>query len=193
LRGGNTTCGPFSAASGPSLAGLLFPVLKLVLGVGGDPGIRQQGFQSGSVVRRNRRKLLSARGYDWNGSVETCYLIGAAMGDMATHYYLPLMETTAIASFDSRNVMRFLGHRLCENHEGEIISDYRSRSEGVCVKHRALGNSIKVYDKGGSILRIETTINNPAANRSYRSSEAEPESRGLPEQLAEGRLGLGVV
>ncbi len=41
------------------------------------------------------------------------------------------------------------------------------------MKHRAVGNSIKVYDKGGSILRIETTINNPKAYRSYRSSEAE--------------------
>jgi hypothetical protein len=81
----------------------------------------------------------------------------------------------AIATFDSRNVMRFLGHRLYENHEGEIVSEYRSHPEGVCVKHRAVGNSIKVYDKGGSILRIETTINNPGAYRSYRSSEAQPQ------------------
>ena len=43
------------------------------------------------------------------------------------------------------------------------------------MKHRAVGNSIKVYDKGGSLLRIETTINNPDAFRSYRWSEAEPE------------------
>jgi hypothetical protein len=87
----------------------------------------------------------------------------------------PQLVRGAIATFDSRNVMRFLGHRLYENHEGEIVSDYRSRPEGVCVKHRALGNSIKVYDKGGSILRIETTINNPAAYRSYRPSEGNPE------------------
>ena len=87
----------------------------------------------------------------------------------------PQLVRGAIATFDSRNVMRFLGHRLYENHEGEVVSDYRSRPEGVCVKHRAIGNSIKVYDKGGSILRIETTINNPQAYRSYRSSEAEPE------------------
>jgi len=87
----------------------------------------------------------------------------------------PQLVRGAIATFDSRNVMRFLGHRLYENHEGEITSDYRHRPEGVCVKHRAVGNSIKVYDKGGSILRIETTINNPAAYRSYRPSEAEPE------------------
>jgi hypothetical protein len=87
----------------------------------------------------------------------------------------PQLVRGAIATFDSRHVMRFLGHRLYENHEGEIVSDYYNRPEGVCVKHRAMGNSIKVYDKGGSILRIETTINNPAAYRSYRSSEAEPE------------------
>ena len=43
------------------------------------------------------------------------------------------------------------------------------------MKHRAAGNSIKVYDKGGSILRVETTINNPRAYRSYRVSEAEPD------------------
>ncbi len=87
----------------------------------------------------------------------------------------PQLVRGAIASFDSRNVMRFLGHRLYEDHQGEIVSDYRSRPEGVCVKHRAVGNSIKAYDKGGSILRIETTINNPDAFRSYRCSEAEPE------------------
>jgi hypothetical protein len=71
--------------------------------------------------------------------------------------------------------MRFLGHRLYENHAGEVVRQYRSRPEGVCVRHCALGNSIKVYDQGGSILRVETTINNPQAYRSYRSSEADPQ------------------
>jgi hypothetical protein len=87
----------------------------------------------------------------------------------------PQLVRGAIAAFNSRAAMRFLGHRLYKNHEGQIVSDYRDRPEGVCVKHRAVGNSIKVYDKGGSILRIETTINNPRAYRSYRSSESEPE------------------
>jgi hypothetical protein len=87
--------------------------------------------------------------------------------------YPPLVRG-AIATFGSRQVMRFLGHRLYENHPGEIRSDYQARPEGVCVKHRAEGNSIKVYDKGGSILRVETTINHPEAYRSYRTSEANP-------------------
>lgn len=87
----------------------------------------------------------------------------------------PQLVRGAIAAFDSRAAMRFLGHRLYKNHEGQIVSDYHHRPEGVCVKHRAVGNSIKVYDKGGSILRIETTINNPRAYRSYRPSESDPE------------------
>jgi hypothetical protein len=96
----------------------------------------------------------------------------------------PRMVRGAIATFDSRATMRFLGHRLRRDHEGQIIGDYRNRPEGVCVKHRAVGNSIKVYDKGGSILRIETTINNP---RAYRSSEAEPEG---PKQWRVMRRGV---
>jgi hypothetical protein len=94
-------------------------------------------------------------------------------GALAAVY--PQLVRGAISTFDSRSVMRFLGHRFCENHGGQIVSDYRHRPEGVCVKHRAQGNSIKVYDKGGSILRVETTINNPGVYRTYRTSEADPQ------------------
>jgi len=31
----------------------------------------------------------------------------------------------------------------------------------VCIKHWIQGNSIKMYNKGGYLLRVETTINNP--------------------------------
>src|SRR5207249_7506398 len=37
-----------------------------------------------------------------------------------------------------------------------------SRVEGVRIKHWVEENSIKMYDKAGSVLRIETTINNTA-------------------------------
>ena len=74
-----------------------------------------------------------------NGSQRVAYLSAQALAAI-----YPQLARGAIASFDSRNVMRFLGHRFYENHEGEITSDYRSRPEGVCVKHRAMGNSIKV-------------------------------------------------
>jgi hypothetical protein len=87
----------------------------------------------------------------------------------------PQLVRGAMATFASRDVMRFLGKRLDGHYQGEVISDYHDRPEGVRVKHWALGNSIKVYDKGGSLLRIETTINRADAFQSYRASERDPQ------------------
>jgi len=42
------------------------------------------------------------------------------------------------------------------------------RIEGIRVKHWVEENSIKMYDKQGSVLRIETTINNPRRFKVYR-------------------------
>jgi hypothetical protein len=44
---------------------------------------------------------------------------------------------------------------------GEAKTDLKRRFEGVEIKHWVEKNSIKMYDKQGSVLRIETTINNP--------------------------------
>jgi len=66
----------------------------------------------------------------------------------------------AMKTSDSTSVMRFLGNR---NIQGvcpkEVISDYRRRYEGVRVKHWKNDNSIKLYNKSGNLLRLETTIN----------------------------------
>ena len=87
----------------------------------------------------------------------------------------PQLVHGAITTFGSHDVLRFLGKRPHGNYQGEVISDYKDRPEGVRVKHQAFGNSVKVYDKGGSLLRIETTINNPGAFTSYRCSEGDPD------------------
>ena len=57
-------------------------------------------------------------------------------------------------------MLRFLGRRINGRFEGEIRSHMGSRVEGVRIKHWVEENSIKMYDKAGSVLRIETTINN---------------------------------
>jgi len=62
--------------------------------------------------------------------------------------------------FSSEDVMRFLGRKLNGNFKGELTTDQKRRPEGVRVKHRMKRNSIKIYDKW-SVLRVETTINNP--------------------------------
>jgi len=57
--------------------------------------------------------------------------------------------------------LKFLGRKLHGNYQGEVLSDYKKRWPGARVKHRAKGNWIKMYDKHGRVLRIETVINQP--------------------------------
>jgi len=72
----------------------------------------------------------------------------------------PALVDHAIKWFDSRDVLRFLGRRTNSRFNGEVSTSRITRHEGVRVKHWLEENSIKRYDKQGSVLRIETTINN---------------------------------
>jgi hypothetical protein len=72
----------------------------------------------------------------------------------------PALLQHAIHHFQCRDVLRFLGRRISGLFNGEVRSHMGSRVEGVRIKHWVEENSIKMYDKAGSVLRIETTINN---------------------------------
>jgi hypothetical protein len=73
----------------------------------------------------------------------------------------PSLVDHAIRRLSSRDVLRFLGRRTTESRfVGEATTSWVERIEGVRVKHWIEENSIKMYDKQGSVLRIETTINN---------------------------------
>jgi len=97
----------------------------------------------------------------------------------------PRLLHHAITTFGSTEVMRFLGRRLPlsghvpQRFAGEAVSDLRQREEGVRVKHRVNGNSVKLYDKAftpvGNVLRAETTIHNVADLRVYRPKEGDPD------------------
>jgi len=86
----------------------------------------------------------------------------------------PLLVAAGISTFSSPDVMRFLGKKLHGNYAGELISDYKSRPEGIRVKHRAGANSVKMYDKQGRILRVETTLNDPKPFKVFRPVEGDP-------------------
>jgi hypothetical protein len=73
----------------------------------------------------------------------------------------PALCRHAIEQFSAPQVLRFLGRRPTPRFNGEVRSYLERRVEGVCVKHWAEENSIKMYDKQGSVLRVETTLNNP--------------------------------
>src|SRR6185503_7516884 len=56
----------------------------------------------------------------------------------------------------------------------EIVSSTLTRPEGTRVKHASNRNSIKMYDKQQSVLRVETTINDPWDLKVYRPKEGDP-------------------
>jgi hypothetical protein len=73
----------------------------------------------------------------------------------------PSLLRHASASFSAEDVMRFLGKKLDPRFQGEVVSDLKRRPEGVRIKHRVKRNWIKMYDKHGCVLRVETVINQP--------------------------------
>lgn len=106
----------------------------------------------------------------------------------------PALVRQGIQHFGSTDVLRFLGHKtqangqVHGNHQGEILSRLKQRPEGLCLKHQANGNSVKLYDKQGSVLRVETTLNRPHQFRVYRASERNPEQ---PKRWQVLRKGVG--
>ena len=107
----------------------------------------------------------------------------------ALHAIYPALVRGAIQGFDCRDVMRFLGRKWSRFPSGEITSDYGKRVEGIRIKHVSQRNSVKAYDKSGSILRLETTINNVLPFQSYRTLENDPEGeakwRGMRRSVAD--------
>jgi hypothetical protein len=86
----------------------------------------------------------------------------------------PLYETlvrTAVHAVKPAQIATFLGrkHRLHSNNTEELGNDFDTRIKGTRVKHRMGPTSIKMYDKAGIILRIETTTNNPSWFTHYRT------------------------
>lgn len=80
----------------------------------------------------------------------------------------PALIDHAIKQFHTADVLRFLGRQRPSIRSGEVKTDLKRRFEGVRIKHWVEENSIKMYDKQGSVLRIETTINNPKRFRVRR-------------------------
>ena len=88
---------------------------------------------------------------------------------------VPDLFEHATLDFSAEDVMRFLGRKLHGNFKGDVTTDLKKRPEGRRVKHRMKRNSIKMYDKL-SVLRIETTINNPREFKVPKVTET-PEGR----------------
>ena len=73
----------------------------------------------------------------------------------------PQLYEHAALCFGAQQVMTFLGRRYRETFQGEVRTRWHRREPGGAVKHWIKGNALKMYDKDGSVLRIETVINDP--------------------------------
>ena len=74
---------------------------------------------------------------------------------------LPDLFEHAILKTACQDTLRFLGRKLRGNFKGQVTTSLKKRPEGWRAKHSMKRNSLKLYDKG-SVLRVETTINNPS-------------------------------
>ena len=104
----------------------------------------------------------------------------------------PRLFRHAWLTFDSGDVMRFLGTKTVTaqgphgNFAGEVVSDLKRRVEGTRIKHRLNGNWIKMYDKQGSVLRVETVINQTRDMKVYRSKEGDEDGAKSWQRLRKG-------
>lgn len=104
----------------------------------------------------------------------------------------PKLVRSAMLDVSGADVMRFLGRRMPQHggvnrkFAGEVVSDVKTRVEGTRIKHRLNRNAIKMYDKQGQVLRVETTINDAHDLKVYRKAEGDPQSQKRWRPLRKG-------
>jgi hypothetical protein len=84
--------------------------------------------------------------------------------------YDQLIRQTVL-NVKAEQVANFLGRHITPQLAQEIGSQFSTRIEGTCVKHRFGKSSIKMYDKCGIVLRIETTANDVSFFKHHRKVE----------------------
>ena len=79
----------------------------------------------------------------------------------------------AVRTFTPKDILGFLGRKWDRRFDGEVHTHYEDdRWFGTRIKHRMKSNWLKMYDKFGLILRVETVINSPKEFWVYRTQLA---------------------
>ena len=81
------------------------------------------------------------------------------------------LSRTAIHAVKPDHIATFLGRKLDGRFKDELGNQFQTRIQGTCIHHYMGPASIKLYDKFGLILRIETTVNNITFFRNHRTVE----------------------
>jgi hypothetical protein len=81
----------------------------------------------------------------------------------------PRLLDHAAVNFSAQDILGFLGRRFHPRFDGEVLTHcQKGRQPGARIKHRVKNNWLKMYDKFGWVLRIETVINDPREFRVRR-------------------------
>lgn len=90
--------------------------------------------------------------------------------------YEPLIRC-AVFSVKPENIATFLGEKLHLNYQGEIGNNFNTRIQGTRISHHMGAIAIKMYDKFGLILRIETTVNDVSQFKTFREVDKRDGSK----------------
>jgi hypothetical protein len=98
----------------------------------------------------------------------------------------------SLLCFSAQDVLGFLGKKITGNFKADVLKDFKTRVEGMRVKHRVGKNWIKMYDKFGLMVRVETVrFSHSPSWRSQRQKGyrlvSDDQGRNRPAALCAGR------
>ena len=98
------------------------------------------------------------------------------------------LSREAVLSVKADQVAHFLGKKVTPQLAQELDTRFTTRIEGTCIKHRFGKTGVKMYDKFGRVLRLETTTNDVSFFKHHRKVEhrdghASRELAGLKKTL----------
>lgn len=105
----------------------------------------------------------------------------------------PLFVQHAYQTLQSTDLLRFMGYPVRHDGKprtdlpGEVTTRIKELVEGTCVKHYVCNNLLKMYDKYGQVLRLETLLRNVRNFKVYRTREGNPEG---PKEYLRMRQGV---
>jgi len=86
-----------------------------------------------------------------------------------TGLYQKLLQFATV-TFTPKDILGFLGRKWDRRFDGDVQTEVKTdRLLGTRLKHRMTKNWLKMYDKFGLILRVETVINRPKEFWVYRT------------------------
>lgn len=81
------------------------------------------------------------------------------------------LSREAVLAVKAEQVASFLAKKITPLLAQELGSRFATRIEGTCIKHRFGKTGVKMYDKFGRVLRLETTTNDVSFFKHHRKVE----------------------